>query len=77
MPSATSPPCNRLDPSLSDSGSRTSETPSSLAGDFNLTAEHPLYRRDWASYRDAFAWAGWGLGHTMFTRKISLRITMP
>ena len=45
-----------------------------LAGDFNLTAEHPLYRRDWSSYRDAFSCTGWGLGHTMFTRQIGLRI---
>ncbi|QEH38913.1 Endonuclease/Exonuclease/phosphatase family protein [Aquisphaera giovannonii] len=45
-----------------------------LAGDFNLTAEQPLFRRDWSSYRDAFAWTGWGLGHTMFTRLIGLRI---
>ena len=39
-----------------------------LAGDFNLTAEHSLFRRDWSGYRDAFSWASWGLGHTMFTR---------
>ena len=45
-----------------------------LAGDFNLTSEHPLYRRDWSGYADAFAYASWGLGHTMFTRMIGLRI---
>ncbi len=45
-----------------------------LAGDFNLTAEHPLFRRDWSGYRDAFTWTSWGLGHTMFTRHIGLRI---
>jgi len=45
-----------------------------LAGDFNLTAEHPLFCRDWSDYRDAFAWTSWGLGHTMFTRLIGLRI---
>jgi endonuclease/exonuclease/phosphatase (EEP) superfamily protein YafD len=45
-----------------------------LAGDFNLTAEHPLYRRDWSGYTNAFSWAGWGLGHTMFTRRMGLRI---
>ncbi len=45
-----------------------------LAGDFNLTAEHALFRRDWSSYADAFSRTGWGLGHTMFTRRIGLRI---
>lgn len=45
-----------------------------LAGDFNLTAEHALFRRYWSGYRDAFAWTSWGLGHTMFTRLIGLRI---
>jgi len=45
-----------------------------LAGDFNLTAEHALFRRDWSGYRDAFAWTSWGLGYTMFTRQIGLRI---
>ena len=45
-----------------------------LAGDFNLTAEHSLFRRDWSGYRDAFSWTSWGLGHTMFTRQIGLRI---
>ena len=45
-----------------------------LAGDFNLTAEHPLYCRDWSTFKDAFAWTGWGLGQTMFTRRIGLRI---
>jgi len=45
-----------------------------LAGDFNLTAEHALFRRDWSGYRDAFSWTSWGLGHTMFTRHVGLRI---
>jgi endonuclease/exonuclease/phosphatase (EEP) superfamily protein YafD len=48
--------------------------PAIVAGDFNLTAEHPLYRRDWSGYADAFGSASWGLGHTMFTRHIGLRI---
>lgn len=45
-----------------------------IAGDFNLTAEHALYRRDWSGYADAFTRTAWGLGHTMFTRRIGLRI---
>ena len=45
-----------------------------MAGDFNLTAEHPLYRRDWTGFGDAFEGSSWGLGETMFTRRIGLRI---
>jgi endonuclease/exonuclease/phosphatase (EEP) superfamily protein YafD len=45
-----------------------------LAGDFNLTSEHPLFRRDWSNYTDAFSRTSWGLGHTMFTNRIGLRI---
>lgn len=45
-----------------------------LAGDFNLAAEQPVFRRDWSDLRDAFSWTGWGSGHTMFTRSIGLRI---
>ena len=37
-------------------------------------AEHPLYRRDWAGYTNAFSRTRWGPGHTMFTRRIGLRI---
>lgn len=52
------------------------ESPASilLAGDFNLTAEHPLFRRDWSDFTDAFSRTSWGLGHTMFTRQIGMRI---
>lgn len=45
-----------------------------LAGDFNLTGQHPLYRRDWGDFEDAFERVGWGLGNTFFTRHIGLRI---
>lgn len=45
-----------------------------VAGDFNLTAEHPIFRADWSAYADAFSRAGWGLGHTMHTRRLGLRI---
>ena len=45
-----------------------------LAGDFNLTSEHSLFRRDWSNYTDAFSRTSWGLGQTMFTRRIGLRI---
>jgi len=45
-----------------------------LAGDFNLTAEHPLYRRDWGGYSNAFSESSLGFGQTMMTRRIGLRI---
>jgi vancomycin resistance protein VanJ len=50
------------------------DEPTLVAGDFNLTVEHPLYRHDWSDFTNAFSRAGWGLGHTMFTRHIGLRI---
>ena len=52
------------------------ESPGSpvIAGDFNLTPEHPAFRRDWSAYTDAFSRTGWGAGRTMFTRRIGLRI---
>lgn len=45
-----------------------------LAGDFNLTTEHAFFRHDWSDYTDAFVRTRWGLGHTMRTRWIGLRI---
>jgi vancomycin resistance protein VanJ len=45
-----------------------------LAGDFNLTVEHPLYRQHWSDFQDAFSLTSWGLGNTMFTERIGLRI---
>ena len=45
-----------------------------IGGDFNLTAEHPLYRRDWSDLANVFSKTGWGLGETMFTRRMGLRI---
>jgi vancomycin resistance protein VanJ len=52
------------------------DTPGPLlvAGDFNLTPEHPLYRRDWSGFANSFSAAGSGLGRTMHTRSIGLRI---
>jgi endonuclease/exonuclease/phosphatase (EEP) superfamily protein YafD len=45
-----------------------------LAGDLNLTAEHPVYRRDWSAYANAFSSTGWGLGHTMVVGNTRLRL---
>ncbi len=48
--------------------------PCVLAGDFNLPADHPAFRRDWGSFADAFAAAGLGYGYTKFTRWHGARI---
>jgi endonuclease/exonuclease/phosphatase (EEP) superfamily protein YafD len=45
-----------------------------LAGDLNLPAESPIYRACWSGYRDAFAAAGLGFGHTWFSSWHGLRI---
>lgn len=45
-----------------------------VAGDFNLTVEHPIYQQNWAGLGNAFTQVGWGLGHTKFTRVYGTRI---
>lgn len=45
-----------------------------IAGDFNLTDDSTIFRRNWSAYRDAFAAAGLGLGHTKRTRWFGARI---
>jgi len=37
-----------------------------VAGDFNMPVDSRILVRDWGSYRDAFASAGWGLGYTKY-----------
>lgn len=39
-----------------------------IAGDFNLTADSPIYRRIWSSYTNAFNQTGFGYGYTKFTK---------
>ncbi len=45
-----------------------------VAGDFNLTVEHPVYQAHWSGLGNAFTSVGWGLGHTKFTRYHGTRI---
>lgn len=45
-----------------------------VAGDFNLPFGSRTLRRDWSSLHNAFADAGWGLGHTMFAGRHRVRI---
>jgi endonuclease/exonuclease/phosphatase (EEP) superfamily protein YafD len=35
-----------------------------LAGDFNMTADSPIYRQTWARFDNAFSRSGFGFGHT-------------
>jgi endonuclease/exonuclease/phosphatase (EEP) superfamily protein YafD len=38
--------------------------PTIVAGDMNMPSDSLLFRRDWSSFTDAFAAAGWGYGYT-------------
>lgn len=50
------------------------ELPTIVAGDFNLPAESAIFRRYWSGFRDAFARAGLGSGHSKMTRWWGSRI---
>lgn len=43
-----------------------SDRPLLLVGDFNTPGDGPLYQTCWSGYQDAFATAGFGLGHTWY-----------
>ncbi len=45
-----------------------------VAGDFNTPVESNLFRTYWNGFRDCYAAAGWGSGHTKHTRRIGTRI---
>jgi vancomycin resistance protein VanJ len=45
-----------------------------IAGDFNLPTDSSIYQESWSDFNNAFSQAGWGLGHTFFTRRIGIRI---
>ncbi len=45
-----------------------------VLGDFNLTVESAIYRRDWGDLTNAFSSTGGGFGHTMFAGKHRIRI---
>lgn len=45
-----------------------------VAGDFNLPTDSAIYRRDWASFTNAFSLAGNGFGTTKRTRWFGIRI---
>jgi endonuclease/exonuclease/phosphatase (EEP) superfamily protein YafD len=45
-----------------------------ICGDFNLPVESVIYQRDWATFNNAFSSCGSGFGHTMASRRGSVRI---
>lgn len=53
---------------------RSVHEPVLLMGDFNTPVISPTFQNSWIDYSDAFSSAGWGLGHTYFTRWASVRI---
>lgn len=48
--------------------------PKLVAGDFNLPPESRIYRDNFSNWSNAFEIAGWGYGHTKYTRWHGLRI---
>jgi len=51
-----------------------SSAPFLIAGDFNMPADSTIYRECWSSYTNVFSGAGFGFGHTKFTRWFGIRI---
>jgi endonuclease/exonuclease/phosphatase (EEP) superfamily protein YafD len=45
-----------------------------LSGDFNMPAGSAIQRRCLSRFSDAFSMAGFGFGHTYYTRRVSVRI---
>jgi vancomycin resistance protein VanJ len=45
-----------------------------VAGDFNMPVESGIYKEYWGETTNAFSVAGWGRGHTKFTRWHGVRI---
>ena len=50
------------------------DVPTIIAGDFNMPVESAFYRRDWSGFQNSFSTAGWGYGHSKFTRWWGVRI---
>jgi hypothetical protein len=48
--------------------------PTIITGDFNIPVESAIYRRYWASFRNAFSASGRGTGYTKHTRLWGVRI---
>ena len=45
-----------------------------VAGDFNMTVDNPIYKRDWSAYQNAFSETGNGWGGTKMTSWHRVRI---
>lgn len=63
-----------LESNLALAWARQASAPMFVAGDFNMPVESAIYRRYWGEFTNGFSRAGWGLGHTKFTRWHGIRI---
>lgn len=45
-----------------------------VLGDFNITVESAIYKRDWSDLQNVFTKVGTGFGHTMFAGRHRVRI---
>ncbi|MCK5341767.1 MAG: endonuclease/exonuclease/phosphatase family protein, partial [Candidatus Heimdallarchaeota archaeon] len=45
-----------------------------IAGDFNMSSIHPIYRKNWSSFLDAFSQKGFGFGYTKYLLFHGVRI---
>lgn len=50
------------------------KNPLLVAGDFNMRDVHPVYRKYWSRFSDAFSRAGFGFGYTKYTSWHGVRI---
>jgi vancomycin resistance protein VanJ len=52
---------------------RAWDTPTVVAGDFNMPVDSAIYRRYWSDWSNAFNRSGWGFGATKITRIRGIR----
>jgi len=45
-----------------------------IAGDFNMSSIHPIYRKNWSKFLDAFSQRGFGFGYTKYLLFHGVRI---
>lgn len=55
-------------------GLQAVQTPTLIAGDFNVPIESAFYRDYWSDYQNALSLKGWGLCYTKYTRMHGVRI---
>ena len=65
-----------LQSSVSSLASRETADDSNIliAGDFNMTVNHPFYARDWSRFKNSFSEKGKGFGFTKYLNYLRVRI---